>query len=217
MSLALYYHPLASFCWKVLIALYENGTPFEPRLVDLGSPKASAEFRQLWPIARMPVLRDAARDQVVPETSVIIDYLALHYPGPERLVPADPDVAIEVRLKDRFYDLYVGEPMQKIVTDRIRPEGRHDPHGVEQARELLRTAYDLIEKDMADGRRWATGDAFTLADCAAMPALFYAHKVEPFRHSHQSAGSYLDRLMQRPSVIRVLAEAEPYFKFFPET
>jgi len=217
MSLTLYTHPLASFCWKVLIALYENGTPFEQRLVDLGSPEASAEFRQLWPIARMPVLRDTARNQVLPETSVIIEYLALHYPGPERLVPADPDAALQVRLKDRFYDLYVSEPMQKIVTDRIRPEGRHDPHGVEQARALLRTAYDLIEQDMADGRRWATGDAFTLADCAALPALYYAHKVEPFRHSHPAAGAYLDRLMQRPSVIRVLAEAEPYFKFFPET
>lgn len=131
MSLTFYYHPLASFCWKALIALYENDTPFKPHLVDLGNEQSRAEFKALWPIAKMPVLRDTATGQTVPESSIIIEYLDQHYPGRIQLVPKDPDLARQTRLCDRFYDFYVHEPMQKIVTDRIRPPGKNDPHGVE--------------------------------------------------------------------------------------
>ena len=127
MSLTLHYHPLASFCWKVLIALYENGTPFEPHLVDLGDEAASTAFRRMWPIGKMPVLRDDARDRTIPESSIIIEYLAQHYPGERQLLPADPEQALQVRLADRLYDLYVQEPMQKIVTDRLRPAGSQRP------------------------------------------------------------------------------------------
>ncbi len=120
-----------------------------------------------------------------------------------------------MRFRDRFYDHYVHQPMQKIVTDRIRPEGRHDPHGVEEARSLLRTSVDMIDAEMAR-KTWAVGDAFGMADCAAAPALFYADKVLPFAATHSNAAAYLQRLMQRPSFARVLDEAQPYFKFFPE-
>ena len=123
MCLTLYMHPLASFCQKVLIALYENDTPFEPRIVDLADETSRAEFLKLWPIGKIPVLRDEARDRTIPESSIIIEYLAQHYPGKMQLVPADPDLARQTRLRDRFYDLYVQEPMQKIVTDRLRPGG----------------------------------------------------------------------------------------------
>jgi hypothetical protein len=37
MSLTLYLHPLSSFCWKTLVALYENDTPFTPVTVDLSN------------------------------------------------------------------------------------------------------------------------------------------------------------------------------------
>jgi glutathione S-transferase len=215
MSLRLYYHPLASFCWKVLIALYENGTSFEPIVVDLGDARSRAEFARIWPIARFPVLCDDARDSTVPESGIIIEYLARHYPGGTQLVPQDPELLLRVRLSDRFYDHYVQEPMQKIVTDRLRPEGQHDPHGVEQAKELLRTSLGMVDQDMA-GKTWAVGEAFTMADCAAAPALFYAEKALPFRDTHRNAAAYLDRLMRRPSFARVLDEAQPYFSLFPE-
>ena len=214
MTLKLYFHPLASFCWKPLIALYENGTPFEPPTVDLGDPQSTAAFKRIWPIGKFPVLRDEARNRTVPESTTIIEYLDRHYPGGTKLVPDESDLARDVRLQDRFYDHYVHHPMQKIVTDRIRPPGRNDPHGVEEARALLRTALDMVERDMAGGT-WAAGDTFTMADCAAAPALFYADKVMPLAPGHATAAAYLDRLRERPSFARVLKEAEPYFKFFP--
>jgi glutathione S-transferase len=214
MTLILHYHPLASFCWKVLIALYENGTPFEPKLVNPGDPASRAEFAALWPMAKMPVLEDRARGQIIPETSIIIDYLDLHCPGPVRFVPEDLRRAWAVRLWDRICDNYLQGPMQKIVGDRLRPEGEKDPFGVAEARSSLATAMGMVERQAAD-RRWTTGDDFTLADCAAAPALFYADKVMPIAPSHPNAQALLERLKARPSFARVLAEAEPYFQYYP--
>ena len=214
MSLTLHYHPLASFCWKALIALYENDTAFAPHLVDFGDPANRVAFEKLWPLAKMPVLRDGARGETIPEATIIIDYLAQHYPGKVQLVPSDPDRARQVRLADRIYDSYVHEPMQKIVTDTLRPPGKKDPHGVELAKAQIATAYDMIEGEMAAGR-WPAGDDFTLADCSACPALFYADTVVRFGERHKNLSAYLDRLMARPSFARVLEEAGPYFKMFP--
>ncbi len=214
MSLVFHYHPLASFCHKALIALYENEVSFVPQLVDLGDPTQRAGFLRVWPIGKFPVLRDEAREKTIPESSIIIEYLQQHYPGKVRLIPELTDDARETRLLDRFFDLYVHEPMQKIVTDRLRPDGSNDPHGVEHARKVMRTAFDMLEKDMAQ-RNWAAGESFGLADCAAAPALFYANKVMPIADHHPHLARYLDRLMQRPSYVRVLAEAQPYFAMFP--
>jgi len=215
MSLKLYFHPLASYCHKVLVALYENDTPFEPQLVDLMDESSAAAFRAMWPIGKMPVLRDEARDRTVPESTIIIEYLAQHYPGRTQLLPADADRARETRLRDRFYDLYVHDPMQKVVGDRLRPTDKKDPYGVEQAKARLATAYRMIDQDMA-ARTWAMGDAFTMADCAAAPALFYANKVLPFGETHPNVAAYFERLMRRPSYARVLQEAQPYFALFPQ-
>jgi glutathione S-transferase len=214
MSLTLHFHPLSSFCWKALIALYENDTPFTPHLVDLGNEAERTALRKLWPVGKFPVLRDDARDQTVPESSVIIEYLDRHYPGRASLIPAEPDLAWQTRLRDRFYDLYVHLPMQKIMGDRLRPEGKKDPHGVEEARAQLRTAYGMIEEQMAAGT-WAMGEAFSLADCAAAPPLFYANMVAPFGDTH-NVTAYFERLKARPSVARVLGEAEPYFHMVPK-
>lgn len=213
MSLTLYFHPLSSFCHKVLVALYETGTPFEPRIVDLMGN--AAEFKKIWPIGKIPVLRDEARDRTIPETSIIIEYLAQHFPGKTQLIPADPDRARQMRLRDRFYDLYVNMPMQKVVTDRLRPEGRNDPYGVDEAKALLRTTYGMIEQDMASST-WVMGDSFTMADCAAAPALFYANMAVPFGAEHKNVAAYLQRLMERPSYARVLKEAQPYFALIPK-
>lgn len=214
MSLIMHLHPLASFCWKPLIALYENGTPFTSVVVDLGNEQSRAAFLKLWPLGKMPVLRDEALDRTVPESTIVIEYLNAYYPGPVELIPADLDLARQTRLADRFYDFYVQEPMQKIVGDRLRPEGKTDPFGVEQARAQLRSSYAIIEQDM-QSRTWAVGASFTMADCAAAPALFYANKVEPFGDEYPAVRRYHDRLLQRPSVARVIEEAQPYFKLFP--
>jgi glutathione S-transferase len=213
-SLVLYYHPLASYCHKVLIALYENGTDFEPRFVDLSDAESSAELVAAWPVGKFPVIRDTLRNVVVPETSIIIDYLDQFRPGPMRFIPEDADRAREVRLWDRFFDLYVSTPMQKIVGDRLRPADATDDYGVIEARVALDGAYDMLEKQLA-GHDWAAGNDFSMADCSAAPALFYAECVHPFTPSYPAIAAYFDRLVARSSVARVLEEARPYFQFFP--
>lgn len=215
MSLHLHAHPLSSFCMKALVALYENDTPFEFHLLDLSNDAERTAFRAMWPIGKMPVLRDEARDCTVPEATIVIEYLSLHAPGRVRLIPDNEDLARDVRLRDRFYDLYLQLPMQKIVGDRLRPTDKKDPYGVEEARTLLTTALGVVEREMAT-KTWAVGDAFTMADCAAAPALLYADKVMPFASSHKHATAYLNRLRERPSFARVLREAEPYFANFPK-
>jgi len=215
MKLKLYFHPLASFCWKVLIPLYENDTPFEPIIVDLANETQRAELEKLWPVAKFPVLVDETKDRAIPESTIIIEYLAQYYPGKVELIPRDPDLAREVRLLDRFYDHYVHQPMQKVVTDRLRPAGKNDPHGVEEAKATLQTAYGMIDREMGT-KRWAAGDVFTMADCAASPALHYANWVAPFEATHKNMAAYLNRLKERPSFARTLKEAEPYFANFPK-
>lgn len=213
-ALTLYFHPLSSYCHKVLMALYENDTPFTPHIVDLSDPAASAALKEIWPIGKFPVLREEASGRTIPESSIIIEYLALHHPGRTELVPADPERARQTRMRDRFYDLYVSEPMSKAVTDRLRPPGKSDPHGVEQAKELLQTAYRMIEAEMSN-KSWAMGETLSMADCAAAPALFYANKVRPLAPAFPNAAAYLARLTQRPSYARVLSEAAPYLALFP--
>ena len=139
---------------------------------------------------------------------MVIEYLDRHYPGSTRFVPDDPDRAWQTRLRDRFYDLYVHLPMQKIMGDRLRPDGKRDPHGVEEARAQLRTSYAMIEQQMATNI-WAMGENFSLADCAAAPALFYGSMVVPFEDGQRNLAAYLERLKTRPSFARVLKEAEP--------
>jgi glutathione S-transferase len=199
---------------KTLIALYENDTPFTPHLVDLTDETAAASLKKMWPIGKFPVLRDDAKDRTIPETSIIIEYLDQHYPGKTRFISRDADRALQIRLQDRFYDLYVQLPMQQIVGDRLRPADKKDPFGVAEARKRLATACDMIERDMAS-HTWAVGNEFSMADCAAAPALFYANKVMPL-DSYKNTAAYLERLMQRPSYARALKEAEPYFRFFPK-
>lgn len=210
-GLILHMHPLASYCWKVLVALYEAETPFRAVRID-GAPTQDSAFVDLWPLAKIPLLRDG--DRIVPETSIIIEYLQAHYPGSITLIPEDGNAAREVRLWDRFFDLYVHTPMQKFVSDRLRSDSARDPFGVEEARGTLDTAYGMLERRMAE-RAWSAGDAFSMADCAAMPALFYAEAVHPYRAHHPALAGYFERLLLRPSVRRVIDEARPWMKYFP--
>lgn len=213
MSLDVFLHPLSSYCHKVLIALYENDIPFDAKRID--DPAVAAEYEKLAPLKRFPVLRDTERGRVIPESTIIIEYLHSHYPGPVQLIPEDADAACHVRLRDRFFDNYLHTPMQKFAADAMRPEGKKDPYGLEQARAQYVNALGLVEAEMAV-RPWAAGDAFTMADCSAAPALFYGnHFYGPFRDTHPNAMGYLDRLMARPSYARALEEAKPFMHLLP--
>jgi glutathione S-transferase len=212
MALTLYYHPFSSYCWKVLIPLYEAGTPFTPRKID--DPEAAAEWKRLWPIARFPVLVDESSGRTLPEATIIIEYLDSNYPGPRPLFPTDPELRLEVRLLDRFFDNYLHAPMQKIVFDRLRETGRKDAQGVEEAHTMLDTSYAWLDSRMAD-HEYAVGDNFTLADCAAAPALFYADWVHPIGDAFPNVAAYRARLLARPSVRRVVDDARPSRAFFP--
>ncbi|HVY90674.1 MAG TPA: glutathione S-transferase family protein [Hyphomonadaceae bacterium] len=216
MTLRLHLHPLSSYCWKTLIAFYEAGVPFESQIVDLSDAKQREEFYKLTPLGKFPVLVDEASGKGFPESSIIIEYLATNYPSAAKLIPADKELALRVRLSDRFYDNYVHNYMQDIVADRIRPADKKDPYGVEQTRAKLDASLSLVDRDMAEGG-WATGLTFTMGDCAAAPALYYANRVMPFGERHAGAARYLERLVARPSVQRVIKEAEPYFHMFPQS
>ena len=213
MPFKLFYHPLSSFCQKVLIALYENDIAFDGDITDVISPEGRAAFVKIWPIVKFPVLRDEATGKVVPESSIIIEYLQHHAHCKIALIPADPERAHEVRLWDRIFDLHVNAQMQKVMGDRRRPDGKHDPLGVSEARDALVSAYDVLETALA-GRRWAAGDDFSMADCAAAPALFYANMIVPF-DKHARVAAYFDRLSQRPSYARARREAEPFLQLVP--
>nr|WP_298110357.1 glutathione S-transferase family protein [uncultured Pseudomonas sp.] len=212
MSLKLYAHPFSSYCQKVLTALYENATPFEMRLLAPDDPQTAAELATLWPLKRFPVLLDGAHS--VLESSIIIEYLALYHPGPVRLIPEDGRAALEVRTMDRFFDNYISTPMQKIVFDSMRTADNRDPQGVSDARQMLDTAYRWLD-DTLSGRQWAAGDAFSLADCAAAPALFYADWVQPISPALTQVHGLRQRLLARPSFARAVDEARPYRSLFP--
>jgi glutathione S-transferase len=212
--LKLYYHPLASFCHKVLIPLYENATGFEPVIVDFGNPDSAAAFKAIWPMAKMPVLVDEERGATVAESTIVIEYLDAFHPGPMRFIPQSADEAWRVRFWDRFFDHCVHEPMQRIVADELRPEGKRDPFGVEQARAQLHEAYGFLEAEFGE-KTWMTGEVFTLADCAAAPALMYGHTLVPIGEDQKRLRAYYGRLLTRPSIARTFREAEPYFRFFP--
>jgi glutathione S-transferase len=212
MSLQLFYHPLSSYSMKALIALYENGTPFEYRMLSPDHAENCAQFAEMWPIQKFPILLDGER--MVVEASIVIEHLALYYPGPVRLLPADPKAALEVRMMDRFFDNHIATPQQKLVADVLRPAAQRDPLGVAEAKGKLETAYAWLDKIMAH-RTWAAGEEFSMADCAAAPFLLYAHWSHPIPAKHEHVMAYLARLRARPSFARCWAEAKQYRHMFP--
>jgi len=214
MTLRLHEHPYSSYCQKVRIALYEAGTPFEAALVDFGDPDNIAAFQALWPIAKFPVLEDTGRGEIVPETSIIIEYLDLHYPGPAPLIPGDPDQALKARFWDRFFDLHIQNHQGAIIANRLRPAGQKDPYGRDEAHRKLGVAYGALEERLGDGP-WMLGEVFTIADCSAAPALRYADMVRPL-DGHPKARAYLRRLLERPSFARALEDAAPFGELMPK-
>jgi glutathione S-transferase len=167
----------------------------------------------LWPTGKMPLLVD--QGQPVSESSIIIEYAQRHLAAPGRtLIPLDADAALQVRLWDRLFDLYVMTPMQALTANLLRPEGDRDAIGTAQARDGLSSTYAWMDRHLA-GRTWAVGDAFSMADCAAAPALFYSVTYVPIAPEFTHLAAYFDRLMDRPSVARVIDEARPFFQYYP--
>ncbi len=231
MTIELFVHPFSSYCQKAITAFYENDTPFAQRLLEPGGGPVFDELKRLWPIGKFPLLREGER--VVPEATSIVEYLHVHHPGPVRLIPDDPDAAIEVRMMDRFFDNYVATPQQRLVFDQIRPAEARNPVDVAEARAMLDTAYAWLDNRMAD-REWAAGpsgrivprtsldhaghgqpDGFSLADISAGPQLFYADWSHPMDGRYPHVGAYRERLMARPAFRRAIEEARPYRAFFP--
>jgi glutathione S-transferase len=210
MTIELFAHPFSSYCQKAITAFYENDTPFTLRMLEPGDP-ALDELKRIWPIGKFPVLREGER--VVPEATAIIEYLHVHHPGPVRLIPDDPDMGIEVKMMDRFFDNYVATPQQKLVFDLIRPEAERDPTGVAEARSMLDTAYAWLDERMAS-REWAAG-SFSLADVSAGPQLFYADWSHPMNGRFPHVAAYRERMMARPAFRRAIEDARPYRAYFP--
>lgn len=213
---ALYAHPFSSYSQKVLVALYENGTAFEYR--NLEDPAHQQALALHWPMRRFPVLVDGGAPdgaQVWLEATTIIEYLQVRHPGPVQLLPDDPLQAVQVRMLDRFFDNYVSTPQQKLVFDVLRAEPDRDAHGVAEARRMLDTAYAWLERHLADGRPWAAGEAFSLADCGAAPFLFYADWSHRIPEACPRVAAYRARLLHRPSFARAVDEARPYRSYFP--
>jgi glutathione S-transferase len=209
----LHYHPLSSYCHKLLIAIDHMGIEVDKRVMNPGDPQERSAFLALWPTGKIPLLVDGGRP--VPETSVIIEHLQRHHARPGlSLIPDGVDEALEVRLWDRVFDNYVMTPMQAFTNDLMRPEGKKDPESLVRARENLLTAYAMIERQL-EGRTWIAGKAFSMADCAAAPSLFYAMTYVPFLPEHARLSAYFDRLMDHPPVARAVDQARPYFKMFP--
>lgn len=212
MALTLYAHPFSSYSQKALIALYENDLAFEMRALGPDGAEAAVELEALWPLKRFPVLVDGGRTVI--EASIIVEHLHLHHPGPVRLLPEQPAAALDVRFLDRFFDNYVMSPMMKVVFDALRPAEVRDAHGVAEARTMLDTAYAWLETRLED-QAWAAGGAFSLADCAAAPSLFYADWVHEIGATFPTVRAYRSRLLARPSFARAVEEARPYRHFFP--
>lgn len=210
--LELFAHPFSSYCWKAQIALYENGTAFKYQMIDPEHPENMERLRAFSPQGKFPLLVDS--DHGVFEASIIIEYLQLCHPGPARFIPPDPRAALEVRMLDRFFDNYVMTPMGRIVADFIRKPEQRDPLGVREAMEMLGRSYAWLEKRLK-GREFACGDGFTMADCAAAPALFYADWVDEIGADLPLLRAYRARLLSRPSVKRCVDEARPYRAYFP--
>lgn len=214
MTLKLYMHPLSSFCHKVLVALYENGTSFEPVIVDFSNPDSRAAFVERSPRGKMLALHDIEANVALPESSIIIEYIHTHYQGPAELLRKGVEEQLEVRLWDRFFDLYIHQSMQRIAAERLRPKDAPDPHGLSEAHATIEKAYGVLEQHLA-GHEWVAGKEFSMADCSAVPALFYGSIVHPFSGDLKNTSEYFERLVSRPSVKRVIEEARPYFQYFP--
>ncbi len=208
----LYGHPFSSYTWKAAIALDEKGLTYDFHKLGPDEPEHGAELAVLWPLAKFPVLNDGGK--AIAESSIIIEHCDLHHPGP-RLIPVDLEQALTVRFMDRVFDNHVMTNMQAIVNEHLAfVTSAPDAGRIERAKAALDAIYAWLDEHLP-GAAWACGGDFTLADCAAAPALFYAHWVHPIGEAHPRLRAYRARLLARPSVARAVDGARPYRHFWP--
>ncbi len=214
MSYALFAHPFSSYCWKVLIALYEKELPFDYRMVE--DADVMAQLRSYWPLGKFPVLVNEAGAAPVPviESTAIIEYLDLHHYDRVPLIPANPTDALDVRFMDRIFDNHVMAPMNAIVGEYLIDRAAPDKARMARAEEALELIYRWLDTRLTD-HPWASGQSFSLADCAAAPALFYADWVRPVPKELVALRAYRVALNARPSVARCIEDARPYRGYFP--
>lgn len=212
MSITFYGHHFSAYCQKVLIAFHEHGVAYDLRKIEFEDPEIMAELEEVWPLKRMPIIID--NGQTIRESSIIIEHIDLHHNSGHHLVPRDQAKALQARFMDRFFDNYVSTPQTAIVFDVLRDAKDRDAYGVNKAIDLLETSYGWLNDRMAD-HTWAAGDDFSLADCAAGPALFYAHWTHPIDRKYRHLHAFRDRLMEHPSFARCIADAKPYRHLFP--
>ena len=212
MTPALYGHPLSSFTWKALIAAYERDVAFEFRMLDPDHSENLARIGTLTPTGQFPAVVDGEREIV--ESNAVIEYFDLFHGRGEPMVPQDRREALEARMLTEVFDDYVHLQVQRIVGNALRAPAERDPTGVEYAHGLIERCYLWLEKRLPAGQ-WASCGRFTIADCAAAPALFYADWVHPIGEHLPKLAAYRARLLSRPSVARTVDEARPYRHLFP--
>ena len=205
----LYYAPLSTYCMKALAALHEKDVAFEPVFVNPMNDESWSAFKRIWPIGKIPAL-ELDDGRLLPEASIIAEYADRVGGGEPRLIPEDPDDALEVRLQDRLMDHYLNDQVVTMLFEGRKPTP--DPAVLEKASARLDAMYRVLARNL-ERRRWAAGDEISLADCAAAPGLFYAPRVHPF-DDYPAIGDYWARLSARPAFERVAAEAQPMVERF---
>jgi len=205
----LYYNPISTYSQKALIAFYEKGIDFEPNIVNLMDPDDLAKYRHVYPMGKIPclVLDDG---HLIPESSIIIEYIdSMAEP---RLIDGDSEQTRKIRFKDRMLDLYLNDPIVTLLFQGMKPEDQRDPERMKTAQFRMDTMYAFMEAEF-EKYPFASGDQFSMADCAAAPALFYAEQTAPFA-GYKNISAYWERLKQRPSVQRTHEEARPVLEAF---
>jgi glutathione S-transferase len=205
----LYYNPLSTYCQKVMIAFNEKGIAYEPHVVDLMSAEGRASYEEINPFGKVPFFKPS-EDWQVPESTSIIEYLEDKFPNTPRLIPAGGgDAARQVRFMDRMADLYLNEPIVELQFQKIGFRAQDNDRAA-RARKFVSISYGYYDKRLAK-QPWLCGESFTMADCAAIPALYYAQAVMPF-DAHSNIVAYWERARKRPSYAKVKAEFEPIWQ-----
>ena len=205
----LYYNPLSTYSQKVMIAFNEKGIAYEPQLVDMMSAESRAAFEKVYPLGKVPFLKPS-EDWQVPESTSIIEYLEDKFPNTPRLIPpSGGDAARQVRFMDRMADLYLNDPVGELLFQKLGFRTQ-DNDKAARARKHITFSFEHYDKRLAK-QPWLCGEAFTMADCAAIPALYYAQTVMPF-DAYPNIVAYWQRALKRPSVVKVKAEFEPIWQ-----
>lgn len=204
----LYYHPLSTYSQKAMIAFHEKGIAFEPKLVNLTEPEGRAAYESVYPIGKLPLLKPTA-EHSVPESTIIIEYLDDHFPDTTRLIPAGGDAARQVRFMDRMSDLYLNDPVVTLLFMQYGFRPRDDA-AADKARKHVGLTYQHLDARLA-AQPWICGDDFSMADCAAIPPLYYAREVLPF-DAYPNLTRYWERARQRESYRKVMAEFVPMWE-----